>query len=246
MKQRLALFALCLTLAAQDRRLDNEAAIGRQLAEQVRRSTTPVESQEAREYVARLGARLTGQLPNRAFAYTFSIVSTAQDNPLHEPLVIPGGYIFVPSNLILATNDEAEFAGVLAQSMARGPLRIQNSIATIPVIFIDSFTADAALPAAITNERRAMELRADTIAVRAMSRAGFDPAGLARYIERVQPPDQPSSPFPPRDARILALREAIRDIPTSAYSESDEFYATRERFRPAPAKPRAVPSLLTK
>jgi beta-barrel assembly-enhancing protease len=116
---RLAPFALsCLTLAAQNLTLDRQAALGRQLAEEVRRHTTPVQSQEVQNYVAQLGAKITGQLPNPAFSFTFSAVSTGEDNALHEPLAIPGGYIFVPSNLLLTANDEAEFAGMLAQAIA--------------------------------------------------------------------------------------------------------------------------------
>jgi beta-barrel assembly-enhancing protease len=241
-----SLVVSCLTLAAQNRTFDKEAAIGRQVAEQVRRSTTPVESQEVQAYVARLGARLTAQLPSPAFGYTFSVVSTDQSNLLHEPLAIPGRYIFVPSSLLLTANDEAEFAGMLAQAIAHEPVRIQNTAGTIPVIFVDSFIGNDALPATVMYQRRGMELQKDTIAALAMSRAGFDPAGLVRYIERVQPPDQPRSPFPPRDARIAALREAIRDIPPAVYAESDEFYSIQERVRPAPPKPRSTPSLLTK
>ena len=237
---------ICLTLAAQNRTLDKDAAIGRQLAEEVRRSTTPVESPEVQDYVARLGARLAARLPSPALGYTFSVVWTDQSNALHEPLAIPGGYIFVPLRLLLTANDEGEFAGMLAQAMARESLRNQNSGGTIPVIFVDSFMGNAQLPATVMDQRRGIELQADTVAALVMSRAGTDPAALVRYVERVQPPDQPRSPFPPRDARIAALREAIRDIPPAAYAESPEFYRIQERVRPAPPKPRSPPSLLAK
>ena len=136
---------LCLTLTAQNRTLDKDSALDQQLAEDVRRSTRPVESQEAQDYVARLGGRLTGQLPSPDRAYTFSTVSTDESNALHEPLATPDGYIFVPSSLLLAANDEAEFAGMLAQAITRESLlRVQTnagrSAGTIPVIFIDSFS----------------------------------------------------------------------------------------------------------
>ncbi len=67
-----------------------------------------------------------------------------------------------------------------------------------------------------------------------MSRAGFDPAALLRFIERVQPPDakagvnahfddQSVSPYPPRAARIAALRKAIRELQPGAYADGGEF-----------------------
>jgi predicted Zn-dependent protease len=97
----------CLTVAAQDRALEKEAALGRGLAEDVRRTNPPIESQAVQDYVAQLGAKLAAQSPNAALPYTFTVVNGVP-NPLHEPLVLPGGYIFVPLSLLLNVEDEAE------------------------------------------------------------------------------------------------------------------------------------------
>jgi predicted Zn-dependent protease len=227
-------------LAAQDLTLDKQAAIGKQLADEVRRHTAPLQSQEVQNYVMHLGARITGQLRDPAFSFTFSVVSTEEDNALHEPLALPGGYIFVPSNLLLAADDEAEFAGMLAQAVARAPLALKNharTAGTMPFMFVEGFAGDSVFPTGAFDQRREMELQADTSAILSMSRAGFDPAALLRYIERVQPPDRPRSPFPARADRIAALQKAIRDLPSASYSESDEFYAIQEQVRPLPPSP---------
>jgi beta-barrel assembly-enhancing protease len=239
---RLALFALsCLTLDAQNLTLEQQAALGKRLAEGVRRHTTPVQSQDVQNYVVHLGTKVMGQLPDPAFSFTFSIVLTGEDNALHEPLALPGGYIFVPSNLLLTANDEAEFVGMLAQAIAREPLLIKNKFGTtgtIPLIFLGGFGGDFVLsPAATIDQLREKELEADTSAILSMSRAGFDPAALLRYVERVQPPDRPRSRFPPRADRIAALQKAIRDLPPTSYSESDEFYAIQQQMRPLPPPP---------
>jgi predicted Zn-dependent protease len=238
---RSAAFAFfCLTLAAQDRPLDKEAALGRQMAEEIRRSTTLVEPQAVQDYVTQLGARLAAQLPNSAFAYTISVVDTDETNALHQPLVLPGGYIFVPLSLLLAANDEAEFAGMLAQAMARRPLQIKNNGAgTIPIVFVGGWGDSLLIPSAEVDQWRSMELQADTSAAVAMSRAGFDPAALVRYMERLQPPDRRYSAFPPRASRIAALEQTIRDLPPSAHMQSDEFYRIQELARPATSKPRS-------
>jgi predicted Zn-dependent protease len=208
----------CLTLTAQDRKLDlnREAVLGRQMAEEVRRSTTPAGSQAVQDYVAQVGARLTAQLPGAAFAYTFSVVLTDRTNALHEPIVLPGGYVFVPVSLLLAAEDEAEFAGMLAQAVARGPHLINGRAGTIPAYSSSGFGEEGLevlMPAAALDRWRGLELQADASAVVAMSRAGFDPTALLRYIEREQPPDRPRSLFPSRAARIAALQEAIRSLP---------------------------------
>jgi predicted Zn-dependent protease len=230
---RLAPFALfCLTLAAQSLSQDKVAAAGEKLAEEVNRHTTPVQAQEVQNYVARLGAKITAQLPALSRSFTFSVVSTASDNALHEPLAIPGGYIFVPSNLLLTARDESEFAGMLAQAIARAPVLIESHTGIIPVFYVDSF--DSGLMPGMIDHRRERELQADTSAVLLLSRAGFEPAALVRYVERVQPPDRPRSPFPARADRIAALQKAIRDLPPASYSESDEFYTIQERVRSLP------------
>jgi hypothetical protein len=63
--------------------------------------------------------------------------------------------------------------------------------------------------------------------------AGFDPAALLRYVERRLPVDRPGIVFPIRADRIAGLRQAIRDLPSAVYSESDEFHAIQEQVRAA-------------
>lgn len=232
---RLALFPLaCLTLLAQNITPTREAAIGRQLAENVRRSTTPVESQAVQDYASQLGARLVAQLPDSASSHTFSVVSTDRSNALHEPLTLPGGYVFVPTSLLLAANDEAEFAGMLARAIVQPAYLVSASPGASPsirVILIDDFSGDDLLPLSTMARRRQIQLEADKSAVPTMSRAGFDPAALLRYIERVQPPGAA------RDARLAALRQAISEIPPATYMESAEFRSMQDRVRPAPVAP---------
>jgi predicted Zn-dependent protease len=241
-----------ITLAAQSLTTERQTAIGTQIADEVSRNTRPVESIEVQNYVAQLGAKIASRfvLPDASLKFTFSVVSTENDNSLHEPLVLPGGYIIVPSRLLLTASNEAEFAGMLAQAIARGLLPIQvaqNSGASIPVFtVIGNFMGDNALPGVAIGRQREAELQSDKFAVLAMSRVGFDPAALLRFIDRMQPPDTPRSPFPPHAARIAALREALRDVPPAAYAENDEFYTVQQRLRPAPPEPRSPPSLFAR
>src|ERR1035438_1523345 len=94
---RSAIFAFCcVTLAAPSLPSAKEAALGKQLAEQARRFSRPVGPQAVQDYVSQLGARLAAELPSGTFPKTFSVVDLQPANPLHEPVVLPGGYIFVP------------------------------------------------------------------------------------------------------------------------------------------------------
>jgi predicted Zn-dependent protease len=233
----------CLAMAAQDRALDQEAALGRQMAQELRHSTTllPAPVQNAVEdYVVQLGARLAAQFPSPAFAYKFSVVPMDRTDALHEPLALPGGYIFVPLSLLFAASDEAQFAGMLAQAMARQPLRINSDKpGMLPLFFVGGWGDAPLIPAAALNPWRDMQLQADAAAAVAMSHARFDPAALLRYIERLQPPDRKYSAFPPRASRIAALEQTILDLPKAAYTQNDEYYRIQDLARAATPKPRS-------
>ena len=50
--------------------------------------------------------------------YRFTVITAdVSENPTHEPAAIPGGSIFVSVDLILAAQDENEFAGMLAHAI---------------------------------------------------------------------------------------------------------------------------------
>ena len=76
--------------------------------------------------------------------------------------------------------------------------------------------------------QRAMESEADYLAVKAMAASGYDPAGLASYLERVQPAPGGGSAsvafatLPPRDRRVAHIQGEIRQLPAGAYQASDE------------------------
>jgi len=202
--------------------LEKEKALGEQLAQEVRRSNTPVDDPAILAWINGLAKRL---VPDSRFLYSFELI---KEDPtmLHEPPSLPGGFVFVPVELILAAQSEDEFAGMLAHAMAhieahhgarQGNQGQTANFATIPLILMGGWTGFAvgrngtmAIPRGFLDAHRNFELDADRIAAEKMSAAGYDPEGLARYIEREQPPDPPQpkpySPLPERAARVAAIR----------------------------------------
>jgi len=203
---------LPLVLAAQSAVSEKEAAVGRQMAAEVRRASTPVNVPDVQNYVSQLGARLGP-------GFSFEVVSMDEN----EPVVVPGRHIFVPVSLLIAAGDEAEFAGMLAQGIARGPGRWGR--------WVD---VGGLMPIAAQQQRRANELVADSTAALAMSQAGLDPAALLRYIERLQPGDE---------GRINALRQTVSGIPRGDWKVTDRFSEIQALVRP---NPRTPPSLFNK
>jgi predicted Zn-dependent protease len=226
-----------------------EAAIGAQLAQQERQRTTPLASDTVREYVELVGHKLAAELP---LSYTFEVVADVMGGPTHEPLSLPGGYIFVPASLILTARNEAEFAGMLAHAMAHCAERHGTRQATrgeianlsnIPLIFIGG-GAEPMGPVGFSSLQRRFEIEADALAVKMTASAGYDPEALVRYIARVQPGDtvRASSPMPTRESRLAAMEKAIQQLPTKIYSSADEFSRIQDEVRQV--DPRHPPSLI--
>ncbi len=230
---------------------DKEAAMGAQLAAEVRRNAKVVDSPAVAGYLARTGGRLAAQMPDIGFALQFTVVANAK-SVTNEPMVLPGGYIFVSTDLFGAARDEAEFAGMMAHAVAhvagrdatrqasRGSL---TNLATIPLVFtggwagfIQQQSAGTLIPISLFQFQRASESAADFRAVGMMAAAGWDPETLARYIEREQaPPNAPTdtvfSPLPDRNVRVVAIRKAIGNLPAREYSTSAEFTAIQAEVR---------------
>src|SRR5215467_1950236 len=97
--------------------IEKEIALGYHLALDFRRSTRALESAAALAYVNGIGQRLVVQIGGPPFTYTFALFA---DNAaaIHEIVAFPGGFMFVPSSLILAVRDEDELAGMLAHAIA--------------------------------------------------------------------------------------------------------------------------------
>jgi predicted Zn-dependent protease len=199
---------------------DKEIALGTQLALQFGRKTTPLDMAAASDYVRRVGANLAAQFPG-GWTYRIETIREDQGGATHEPAAFPGGPIFVPVDLIKAARNEAEFAGMLAHAMAHVVARHWTRSATKTQLMPGDDSGPAAFskaaPMGMLALQRAMEGEADYLAVKAMAAAGYDPAGLASYVGRVQAASgSMGDALPPRDRRVAAIRSEVRKLPAGA------------------------------
>jgi beta-barrel assembly-enhancing protease len=246
--------------APNDYSLEKEAALGKQLAAEIGQRTTLIENTVVQAYVNRLAQKLAANMPNGHAHFTFSVIAEDPCPAVHEPDALPGGYVFVPSALFLAAQDEAEFAGMLAHAMAHIAVRQATQQATRgqeanyasgPLIFVGGWgvsCTEGPVPLGFVAARRNYEREADILAIEALARAGINPNALVRYTERVQP--APSSILSgkwsahlPRDERIGIMTSAISKLPATQYAApaDEDFVAARaevsrlvEPHRPTP------------
>lgn len=255
------LLAAALCVSAQDRWQEKENALGAQLASQVRRQTTALDLADAQAYVANLGRSLASYMPGAPEQWTFLVVNEKEGGSTCAPLALPGGYVFVPVQLILSATNEAELAGMLAHAMAHVAQRQdlhqrvpQAQLASIPLIFMGGALGDdnEMVPASFLPAQHQHELDADEAAVHAMAAAGYDPHALLDYIKRMQPDEsRPYSPLPPKAERLQNLTAAIESTTMpQPRVQSDTFSTIQQEIRAKQARiamieaPRLVPSLL--
>src|SRR5580658_2955808 len=211
--------------------VERQVAMGRQYAQQIESQIKLVNDPVVTEYVNRIGQNLVrnsdAQVP-----FTIKVI----DSDVVNAMALPGGFFYVNSGLILAADEEAELAGVmaheishvaachLAREQTRGTLM---QLATIPLIFIGGGIGygayEAAGPAAmlgILKFSRGFEAEADYLGVEYMYRAGYDPSAFVSFFEKIQAmekkkPGTVSKMFethPQNADRIEKSQEEIRKI----------------------------------
>jgi predicted Zn-dependent protease len=177
--------------------IERQVAMGRGYAQQIESQIKLVNDPVVTEYVNRIGQNLVrnsdAQVP-----FTIKVI----DSDVVNAMALPGGFFYVNSGLILAADEEAEMAGVMAHEIAhvaachlareqtRGTLM---QLATIPLIFMGGGLGyglyEAAGPAAMLGFlkfSRGFEAEADYLGVEYMYRAGYDPSAFVSFFEKIQ------------------------------------------------------------
>lgn len=176
---------------------EKEIALGKQLAEEVRRQSKLLDDPIVGEYINRLGQNLVRN-SDASVPFTFQVVKGDQLNAF----AFPGGFVFVYTGLIEATETEAELAGAMAHEIAHVAARhftrqatrgqIAN-YATVPLVFLGSWIgcyavrqgADLAIPLGLLSFARRFESEADMLGIQYVYKAGYDPTASVDLFERI-------------------------------------------------------------
>jgi beta-barrel assembly-enhancing protease len=173
--------------------IDTDIKIGRMYAAQIEPGMKMVQDPVVNEYVNRIGQNLVRN-SDAKFPFTIKVVEADDINAM----ALPGGFLYVNSGLILAADDEAELAGVMAHEIAHAALRHATrqmtraglmQILSLPV----AVTVPAAGPAirvgaplALLRFSRDFEAEADYFGIQYMYKAGYDPNALINLFEKIQ------------------------------------------------------------
>jgi len=211
--------------------LDSEIRMGKSYAQQVEASAKLIRDPVISEYVNRIGQNLVrnsdAQVP-----FTIKVIDSDEVNAF----ALPGGFFYVNSGLILAADEEAELAGVMAHEIAHVAARHATrqmtraqwaNLGTIPLIFVGGgigyavrSVASLALPMTFLSFSRGFESEADYLGLQYMYKAGYDPNDFVEFFEKLQAREKKKpgtlakafSTHPPTPDRIAKSQEEIARI----------------------------------
>ena len=177
--------------------LEKEIAMGKEFAAQVEASVKLVQDPVVTEYVNRIGQNLVRNSDARV-PFTIKVVDSDEINAF----ALPGGFFYVNSGLILAADDEAELAGVMAHEIAHVAARHATrqmtraqfaNLASIPLIFVGGgigyairSAAGIGLPLTFLTFSRGFEAEADYLGLEYMYKSGYDPQAFISFFEKIQ------------------------------------------------------------
>lgn len=177
--------------------IESEIKMGKQYAQEVEASVKLINDPVITEYINRLGQNLVRN-SDAKMPVTFKVIDDDQINAI----TLPGGFIYVNSGTILAADNEAELAGVMAHELGHSCARHTSqqmtrmnmaNLATIPLIFVGGGIGLAAreaagigLPVTFMKFSRGFEAQADYLGAQYAWKTGYDPEALVTFFEKVE------------------------------------------------------------
>ena len=230
---------------------EKEVRQGREAAAEVDRQAKFVDDPVITEYVNRVGQNIVLHSDAKV-PFTIKVIDSDEVNAF----ALPGGFFYVNKGLILAADNEAELAGVMAHEIAHVAARhaVENQtkaslleyaalggsilLGGIPGMIYQN-TAGIGLLGIFMKFSRAAEEEADKLGVQYMYAAGYDPGAMATMFEKLEAKNKKKPGFiarafathpAPPDRRASALALAAR------FPEHEEYVISSSEFQRVKAR----------
>jgi hypothetical protein len=178
--------------------VNGEIGMGKQYAMEIEKSAHLVTDPVVVEYVNRVGQNIVKNSDCKV-PFTIKVIDSDEINAM----ALPGGFFYVNSGLIMAADEEAELAGVMAHETAhvcahhaaRELTRMNYAeIGSIPleIVTYGSWTgygiyeaSQLAIPMGFLEFSREFEAEADYLGLQYMYKAGYDPQAFIQFFEKI-------------------------------------------------------------
>jgi len=238
--------------------VEQELALGRQLAAEVEKQAKIVADPIVAEYINRLGQNLARN-SDSVFPMSFRLLESDEINAF----TLPGGYVFISTGLLKLSDNEAELASVMAHELAHAAARHATRQATrsdlisagkLPLLLTGGLAGIAARQAVAPASAmvfyhfsREYETEADLLGLEYLWKAGYDPGASVDMFERLEStektkPGSVSQLFrthPQTAARMERTQKNIESLLPSRAEHvlsTSEYESIRERLLPASSK----------
>jgi predicted Zn-dependent protease len=225
---------------------EKEVRQGREAAAEVDRQAKFIDDPVITEYVNRVGQNIVLHSDAKV-PFTIKVIDSDEVNAF----ALPGGFFYVNKGLLLAADNEAELAGVMAHEIAHVAARhaVENQakaslleyaalgasifLGGIPGMIYQN-TAGIGLLGIFMKFSRGAEEEADKLGVQYMYAAGYDPGAMATMFEKLEAKNKKKPGF---ISRAFATHPAPPDRRQSAISlaarfpEREEYVISSSEFQ---------------
>lgn len=225
---------------------EKEVRQGREAAAEVDRQAKFIDDPVITEYINRVGQNIVLHSDAKV-PFTIKVIDSDEVNAF----ALPGGFFYVNKGLLLAADNEAELAGVMAHEIAHVAARhaVENQakaslleyaalgasifIGGIPGMIYQN-TAGIGLLGIFMKFSRGAEEEADKLGVQYMYAAGYDPGAMSTMFEKLEAKNKKKPGF---IARAFSTHPAPPDRRASAaalaarFPEREEYVISSSEFQ---------------
>jgi predicted Zn-dependent protease len=182
--------------------VEQEKKIGGEEAKKVEQEMGLLDDTALNSYADALGQRLAKESPRQDVSYQFHVVDMVEPNAF----ALPGGYVYVTRGLLALVNTEDELAGVVGHEIGhvaarhtvqrisrQGPFALVTNLVSgvtgffVPVVGnIVGGVGNLAQSLVFSPYSRSQESQADEVGQEIAAKAGWDPVGLANFLDTLQ------------------------------------------------------------